>query len=125
MRSFTSQASTETRVPGVSPGSIAANTLAPASRSSAVAKCWRTTAVPCASSNRTSNPVEFTPGGAPPASLTRATSSCIRSAVTSVNLTTRTRIGDLLTFDDPRRYLAGGEQVKGADEPDTAFGLYD
>src|SRR5438105_10727225 len=33
-----------------------------------------TTAVPCASSKRTLSPDEFTPGGGPPASLTRARS---------------------------------------------------
>src|SRR6516164_3552221 len=110
MRSFTSQASTETRVPGVSPGSIAANTLAPASRSSAVAKCWRTTAVPCASSNRTSNPVEFTPGGAPPASLARhKLLHPLCGHVGEPNDTNAHRQPP--QFDDSRRYLAGGEQV--------------
>src|SRR4051812_37889855 len=49
--------STEARVPGVSPGSIALNALAPASMSSAVAKYWRTTAVPLPSSCRIFSPV--------------------------------------------------------------------
>ena len=48
--SLTSHMSTEARVPGVSAASIALNAWAPASMSSAVAKCWSTTAVPCSPS---------------------------------------------------------------------------
>jgi hypothetical protein len=44
--SLTSHMSTEARTPGVSAASIALNACAPASMSCAVAKYWRTTAVP-------------------------------------------------------------------------------
>jgi hypothetical protein len=48
--SLISHMSTEARVPGVSAASIALNAWAPASMSSAVAKYWSTTAVPCSPS---------------------------------------------------------------------------
>ena len=81
--------------------------------SSAVWNSWRTTAVPWPSSNSTFSPLEFTPGGGPPASWTRARSCCIRSELTSVNLTARTYIANLLlVVDDSRRYLVFGRCVK-------------
>src|SRR5438128_4541842 len=86
----------EARVPGVSEGSIASNTLAAVSMSAAVANSCSTTAVPRPSSNNTFSPVVVTPGGGPPASFTRASSCCMRSALTSVNRTTRTYIVNLL-----------------------------
>ena len=66
---------------GVSDGSIAANTWAPASMSSAVWKYCITTAVPCSASNRIVIPVLGTPGGGPSDSRTRSRSPSIRSRV--------------------------------------------
>ncbi len=90
--SVTSQVSTEARVPGVSEASIAANTRADARMSSAVSKYCRTTAVPCSASDSICSRLVETPGGGPPDSLICASTASIRSALTSVNLTTRTYV---------------------------------
>ena len=81
--------STEERVPGVSDVSIAANASAPARKFSSLSKYWRTTAVPCVSSNTSWSFLIGTPGGGPVSSILERSDST-RSAVTSVNRTTRT-----------------------------------
>jgi len=86
---LSSPVSTATRLPGVSDRSIAAKASAPARKFSSVSKYWSTTAVRCASSKTSWSFLIGTPGGGPVSSIL-ATSDSTRSAVTSVNRTTRT-----------------------------------
>src|SRR4051812_14904687 len=104
--------STEARVPGVSAASIAVNAWAPASMSSAVAKYWSTIAVPCSSSCKILRPVVGTPGGGPSDSSMRASSASIRSALTSVNLTTRTYTAATSAFGLMRPYRSAGRRSR-------------
>ena len=80
---LSSPVSTETRLPGVSDGSIAANVSAPARKSASLSKYWRTTAVPSASSKTSWSFLIGAPGSNPlrPGSTSRRPRSRMTSGL--------------------------------------------
>src|SRR5829696_4929420 len=73
---------------------------------------WSTTAVPCSPSYSTFRPVVGTPGGGPSDPSMRARSPSIRSALTSLNLTTRTYTAATSTIRLTRPYRSARRQAR-------------